>query len=61
MQALTEYAFRARLRDITDLTVNIESSGLRNVQRVVEIGNRTARQVRSVDVSSRRNPSSRRV
>ncbi|XP_043206412.1 CD109 antigen-like [Amphibalanus amphitrite] len=50
MQALTEYAFRARLRDITDMKVNIESSGLRNFQKLVSIGNTTARQVRTVDL-----------
>ncbi|XP_037068259.1 CD109 antigen-like [Pollicipes pollicipes] len=50
MQALTEYSFRARLRDITDMQVTIESSGLRDFQRVVQIGNTTAGQVRTVDL-----------
>ena len=52
LQALTEYAFRARLRDITDMRVNIESSGLRSDQKLVTIGNITARQVRTVTVST---------
>ncbi|XP_066991727.2 CD109 antigen isoform X2 [Anabrus simplex] len=39
MQALTEYAFRARLQDITDINVTVTMPSSGNVQHTVHIGN----------------------
>ena len=37
MEALTEYAYRARLRDITDMSVVIEASASSDARKVVHI------------------------
>ncbi|XP_037085494.1 complement C3-like [Pollicipes pollicipes] len=50
MQALTEYSFRARLRDITDMQVYIETSGLRNFQEVVRITNNATSVIPAVEL-----------
>ena len=54
MQALCEYSYRARLRDITDMRVTIETSGLRGFQEVVQITNNATSAIPAVDVSSTR-------
>jgi hypothetical protein len=50
MEALTEYAYRARLRDITDISVLVETSASK-MGEPVHISSDTLAQVHQMDVS----------
>jgi hypothetical protein len=51
MEALTEYAYRARLRDITDMSVLVEASASK-MGEPVHISSDTLAQVHEMDVIS---------
>ncbi len=50
MEALTEYAYRARLRDIAEMTVTIDPSASPDVQEVVHIDSSNLAVVHKIDV-----------
>ena len=52
MEALTEYAYRARLRDITDMTVLVEASASPDASELVRINSNTLAAVHRMDVSN---------
>jgi len=50
MEALTEYAYRARLRDITDMSVLVEASASPNSNELVKISSENLATVHQFDV-----------
>ena len=50
MEALTEYAYRARLRDITDMSVLVEASASPDATESVRINSDTLATVHQMDV-----------
>ena len=52
MQALTEYSYRARLRDITDMRVTVEATGeAGRAEHKVVISNTTVSKMNIIPVS----------
>ena len=51
MQALVEFSWQARLRDITEITVNVEFSADPDLSETFYIGNRTIESQQTIDVS----------
>jgi len=51
MEALTEYAYRARLRDITDMSVVVEASASPDATQLMRINSDTLATVHRMDVS----------
>lgn len=52
MEALTEYAYRARLRDITDMNVVVEASASPDATLSMRIDSDTLSTVHTMDASS---------
>ena len=50
MEALTEYAYRARLRDITDMSIVVEASASADARQVVRIDSSNLAAVHKFDV-----------
>ena len=50
MEALTEYAYRARLRDITDMSVLVEASASPASHQLVRIRSDNLAQINSLEV-----------
>lgn len=50
MEALTEYTYRARLRDITEMTVLVEASASPNANQNVRISSDNLAQVHTLEV-----------
>jgi hypothetical protein len=50
MEALTEYAYRARLRDITDMSVVVEASASQDATELMRINSDTLATVHRMDV-----------
>jgi hypothetical protein len=50
MEALTEYAYRARLRDITDMSVLVEASASSASKQVVRIRSDNLAKVHNLEV-----------
>jgi hypothetical protein len=50
MEALTEYAYRARLRDITDMSVVVEASASPDATELMRINSDTLATVHRMDV-----------
>nr|BAR45627.1 macroglobulin complement-related 1 [Niponia nodulosa] len=50
MQALTEFTFRARLRDITDMRINMKSSSSPNVSETLELTPSNLATLQSVEI-----------
>lgn len=55
---MTEYAFRARLLDITDISVAIEMSAVGNLKHNLHIGNSSFQQPEEIKVSRKSSLSS---
>jgi hypothetical protein len=51
LEALTEYSFRARLRDIADMTVTVEATATAGWQKNIRIRNESIASLRRYDVS----------
>ena len=51
MEALTEYAYRARLREITDMTVVVDASASPDAKELVRISSDTLSTVHTIDAS----------
>lgn len=51
MEALTEYAYRARLRDITDMSVVVEASASPEATQLMRINSDTLATVHQMNVS----------
>lgn len=51
MEALTEYAYRARLREITDMTVIVEASASPDATELMRIDSETLATVHKMDAS----------
>jgi hypothetical protein len=51
LQALTEYAFRARLRDITDMTVTVELPSTPGFRHTLHVDNTTFTKIQKLPVS----------
>ena len=52
MEALTEYAYRARLRDITDMSIVVEASASPDARQVVHIESDSLSAVHQFSVSA---------
>ena len=50
MEALTEYAYRARLRDITDMSVMVEATASPDSNELVKISSENLATVHQFDV-----------
>jgi CD109 antigen len=51
MEALTEYAYRARLREITEMTVLVEASASPNANQLVQISSDNLASIHKLEVS----------
>ncbi len=51
MEALTEYAYRARLREITDISITIDASASPDATEMVRISSDTLSTVHTMDAS----------
>ncbi len=61
MEALTEYAYRARLREITDMTVVVEASASPKATQSVRISSDSLAAVHKMEASSNFPPISFRL
>jgi hypothetical protein len=51
LQALTEYAFRARLKDITDMSITLELPSTAGFRKTVHIDNTSFTDIHTFEVS----------